>query len=107
MKTWSRRQQTIALSSAEAETYGMVCCSAELLGMMACARDLGLSHKGAVYTDASAALDIVKRRGAGKACHIRTQSFWLQEVHAEKRLAFEKADGSRNPADLTTAYLSE
>ena len=66
-----------------------------------------MSHKLAVYADASAALGIVKRRGIGKVRHIRTQSLWLQEAHAEKRLAFEKIDGSRNPADLLTKYLSE
>ena len=107
IKSWSRQQKTIALSSAEAETYGMVACSAELLGLQACARDLGVSYKLAVYADASAALGIVKRRGIGKVRHIRTQSLWLQEAHAEKRLAFEKIDGSRNPADLLTKYLSE
>ena len=104
IKSWSRQQKTIALSSAEAETYGMVACSAELLGLQACARDLGLDYKLAVYADASAALGIVKRRGIGKVRHIRTQSLWLQEAHAEKRLAFEKIDGSRNPADLLTKY---
>ena len=35
IKSWSRQQRTIALSSAEAETYGMVACSAELLGIQA------------------------------------------------------------------------
>ena len=85
----------------------MGCCSAELLGMVACARDLGPSYKGAAYADAAAALGIAKRRGVGKVRHIRTQSLWLQEAHAEKRLAFEKVDGSSNPADLMTKYLSE
>ena len=51
----------------------MACCSAELLGMMRCALDLGLSYKGAVYTDALSALGIGKRRGVGKVRHIRTQ----------------------------------
>ena len=99
-KSWSRQQKTIALSSAEAETCGMVACSAELLGLQACARDLGLGYKLAVYADASAALGIVKRRGIGNVRHIRTQSLWLQEACTEKRLAFEKTDGSRNPADV-------
>ena len=47
------------------------------------------------------------RRGIGKVRHIRTQSLWLQEVHATKRLGFEKIDGSRNPSDLMTKHLSD
>lgn len=60
-----------------------------------------------VYADASAALGIVQRRGVGKLRHIRTQSLWLQEAIATKRIHFEKVDGSRNPADLLTKHLAE
>ena len=107
IKSWSRQQRVIALSSAEAETYGMVACSAELLGIQSCARDLGMEFAAAVYTDASAALGIVQRRGVGKVRHIRTQCLWLQEAHATRRVKFEKIDGSRNPSDLFTKHLSE
>ena len=107
VKSWSRRQLTIALSSAEAETYGMVACSCELLGIQSCARDLGNVVGAAVYADAIAALGIIKRRGIGKLRHIRTQSLWLQEAHATKRSHFEKIDGSRSPSDLLTKHLSE
>ena len=65
-KSWSRQQRAITLSSAEAETYGMVACSAELLGIQSCASDLGIQFSAAVYSDASAALGIVQRRGIGK-----------------------------------------
>ena len=107
IKGYSKQQKVIALSSAEAETYGMVACSAEVLGIQSCARDLGLEYTGTIYADASAALGIVMRRGIGKVRHIRTQSPWLQEAHATKRLGFEKIDGSRNPADLMTKHLSD
>jgi hypothetical protein len=97
----------LALSSAEAETYGMVATSAEVLGIQSCAHDMGLDYKGTIYADASAALGIVQRRGIGKVRHIQTQSLWLQEAHASKRLGFEKIDGSRNPADLMTKHLTD
>ena len=42
LKTYLRQQKTIALSSAEAELYGMTACSCEILGMQACANDLGI-----------------------------------------------------------------
>ena len=107
LKTYSRQQKTIALSSAEAELYGMTACSCEILGLQACAADLGMPLKVAVYADASAALGIVQRRGLGRVRHVKTQSLWLQEAHAQRRIAFEKVDGSRNPADLLTKHLSE
>ena len=66
VKSWSRQQRTFALSSAAAETYGMVACSCELLGIQSCARDLGIVVGAAVYADASAALGIIKRCGIGK-----------------------------------------
>ena len=40
IKRYSKQQKVLALSSAEAETYGMVACSAELLGIQSCARDM-------------------------------------------------------------------
>ena len=72
----------------------MVACSAELLGIQAFAADMGIQLEGTIYADASAALGIVQLRGIGKVRHIRTQSLWLQEAHATKRLAFEKIDRS-------------
>ena len=107
IKGYSKQQKVLALSSAEAETYGMVACSAEVLGIQSCAKDLGMDYMGVIYADASAALGIVMRRGIGKVRHIRTQSLWLQEAHATKRLGFEKIDGSRNPSDLMTKHLND
>ena len=107
IKGYSKQQKVLALSSAEAETYGMVACSAEVLGIQSCALDLGLDYAGVIYADASAALGIIMRRGIGKVRHIRTQSLWLQEAHATKRLGFEKIDGSRNPSDLMTKHLTD
>ena len=107
LKTFSRQQKTIALSSAEAELYGMTATSSELLGMQACAADLGIKVAVSIYADASAALGIVQRRGIGRVRHVKTQSLWLQEAHAQRRIAFEKVDGSRNPADLLTKHVPE
>ena len=42
IKSYSKQQKVLALSSGEAETYGMVACSAEVLGIQSCGRDLGL-----------------------------------------------------------------
>ena len=93
IKSYSKQQKVLALSSAEAETNGMVACSAELLGIQACAKDMGMILEGVVYADASAALGIVQRRGVGNVRHIRTQALWLQEAHATKVWATKRLTG--------------
>ena len=61
----------------------------------------------AVYGDASAAPDLMQRRGIGKVRHNGTQCLWLQEAHATKRLAFENIGGTRNSSGLFTKHLCE
>ena len=102
IKTYSRQQRVIALSSAEAELYAMVAASAETLAVIAYARDLGMELVGEVYTDSSAALGISQRAGIGKVRHLRTQGLWVQEARVTGRLSYKKVLGSKNPADILT-----
>ena len=105
VKTYSRQQKTVALSSAEAELYAMVAASAETLAIIAYARDLGLTFKGEVYTDSSAALGITQRAGIGKVRHLRTQGLWVQETLSTGRLPYMKVLGTKNPADVLTKHV--
>ena len=63
IKSWSTNQPTIALSSGEAEYYGMVKGSSQALGLKVIAEDVGVTYKGAtqINTDASAAKGIGSR----------------------------------------------
>ena len=63
---WSRTQNHITLSSAEAELIALVKRSAEILGVTSMLRDFGVESEGVVYVDSSAALAIARRKGAGK-----------------------------------------
>ena len=81
IKSYSRQQKVVALSSAEAELYAMVAVSAESFAVIGYAQDLGMTLEGEVYTDSSAALGITHRAGIGKVRHLRTQGLWVQEVH--------------------------
>ncbi|MBN71658.1 MAG: hypothetical protein CME32_20555 [Gimesia sp.] len=106
IKTYSRQQRVVALSSAEAELYALVAASAEALGMRALLRDLGEELDGEVYTDSSAALGITQRAGIGKVRHLRTQGLWVQETRISKRLAYKKVLGEKNPSDVLTKHVS-
>ena len=105
VKTYSRQQRVVALSSAEAELYAMVAASAETLAIMAYAQEIGMALGGEVYTDSSAALGISKRAGIGKVRHLRTQGLWVQEVRMIGRLAYHKVLGTKNPADILTKHV--
>ena len=106
LKMWCKTQAIVALSSAEAELYGLVRASAETLGAMSLYKDFGKEVGGNVLGDASAALAIVNRQGIGKIRHLDTSYLWIQEKAANKQLAYQKISGKKNGADLLTKPLS-
>ena len=75
--------------------------------MAAVFADLGwkFSQKALVYADASAALGIVQRRGAGSIRHIDTRPLWVQEQAAKEKIQFIKLAGTINPSDMGTKHL--
>lgn len=107
IKSWSRTQSLIALSSGESELYAALKASAETPGMLAILNDLGWRLRGEVWGDASAALGIINRQGLGKTRHIDTGCFWIQQVVAQQRLKFHKVLGANNLADLFIKHLDE
>ena len=58
-----------------------------------------------VYADASAALGVVGRLGAGKLRHVHIGMLWVQERSADGSIAFRKVWGGENPGDLLTKNL--
>ena len=66
IKSWSSTQSVIALSSGDAEYYGMVKGASVGLGMQSVLRDFDINVKLALKSDASAAIAIASRRVLGK-----------------------------------------
>ena len=83
IRAYSKTQATVSLSSAEAELAAIVRASSEVLGMGAIYKDLGipLMEKALIQADASAALGIVQRRGAGAIRHLDTRLLGSGAVH--------------------------
>ena len=102
IKSWSRNQSVVALSSAEAELYGAVKCTAELIGLINLAKEWGDELEGSILADASAALGIISRRGVGKVRHLDCSHLWIQEAAASKAISFGKIAGDKNCADILT-----
>lgn len=105
IKSFSKTQATIALSSAEGELYALVQAASESLGLQSMARDSGVHLEPWIWVDASAAIGIARRKGLGKVRHVETQSLWDQDSIREKRLVLNKVCGKDNPGDIFTKYL--
>jgi hypothetical protein len=91
--TWSATQAVVALSSGEAELYALTKGAANTLGMMSLGADLGMIFHGHVRSDASAAIGMVNRTGAGKLRHVRVQYLWIQDMVRCGDLALSKVPG--------------
>jgi hypothetical protein len=102
LKTWSKTQSVIALSSGEAELGAIVKSSAEALGLKSLLSDFGIWVTLAVKSDASAAIGMVKREGLGKVRHLAVADLWIQQRRATGEILYEKTDGLTNPADMMT-----
>ena len=106
VKHWSVTQPTIALSSGEAELGG-ICRGASLaLGLQSLAKDLGIELNVHIYTDATAAIGICRRRGLGKIRHLHVSDLWVQDRLKRKDFTLTKVAGANNPADLLTKHVS-
>ena len=55
-----------------------------------------------VYTDASNAIGIVQRKGAGKVRHIDVGMLWIQQHCRSGAVDVKKVAGKSNPADIFT-----
>jgi hypothetical protein len=106
IRSWSKTQATLALSSAEAELIALVKATCEGIGMSSLLRDVGRGTRIQVFADASAALGIVSRKGIGKLRHLDTSMLWIQQKELRNAVEFLKVDGVVNPADLMTKYLA-
>ena len=105
IETWSTTQAVTALSSGEAEFYGIVKGGSVLLGMMSLMSDMGLKIHGTVWTDSTTGKGIASRRGLGKVRHINTSFLWVQERVATNDFLLAKVKGEENVADLMTKHL--
>ena len=105
IKCWSATQASVALSSGEAEFYGVVRAAAAALGHRSVMTDLGLSVRVRVWTDSSAAVGTCGRQGLGKLRHIECHTLWVQQRIRQGEFELRKVRGEVHPADLFTKHL--
>ena len=106
IKSWSSTQSVIALSSGEAEYYGIVKGASIGLGMSSLCIDLGFNLHVQVNSDASAACGIARRRGLGKVRHIEVAQLWVQDMVASGKIKLQKVKGEENLSDALTKHVN-
>ena len=102
---WSSTQASLALSSGEAEYYGVVRAAGIGLGQQALFRDAGLEILIRIWTDSSVAMGASVRQGLGKLRHLECHGLSLQQRLRRKQFELLKVPGGGNPADLFTEHL--
>ena len=104
LKTWSSNPAVIALSSGEAEFYGIVKGATQAMGVAGILKDLGINLLVSLSTDSSAAKGIANRRGLGKMRHIELSELWVQDRVAKGQITIWKIPGVENSSDSLTKH---
>ena len=104
----SKRQAVVALSSAESELAALVLSTTEALGLRQLAHPIlcagsNSSPELIVASDSSAAISIVKRRGASRRVrHVEMRAFFLQDIFRRDESRLVKIGTASNVADMLT-----
>ena len=107
IKTWSNSQGVIALSSGEAEYYGIVKGAGIAIGLQNMLKDFDVELPIEIRTDASAAKGIANRRGLGKVRHMEVSQLWVQEKVSNGRIPIVSVKGEHNIADALTKHVDQ
>ena len=96
VKGWSVMQSVIALSSGEAEYYGLVKGGSVGLGLVGMLEEVGIEGvRLELLTDASAAKAMAGRVGAGKVRHMEVTQLWLQDRVSRGEIRVKKVAGGK------------
>ena len=58
-----------------------------------------------VFSDATAAIGIARRKGLGKIRHLDVTDLWIQDRIRSKAITLSKVLGTENMADVLTKYV--
>ena len=99
LTAWSRTQQTVSLSSAEAELYALTTGVAEGMVTKHLLQELGHEVILMNHVDSQCAKAWASKRGLGRMKHVMLKYICVQDV-VEKKFAYIST--KQNKADLMT-----
>ena len=98
MDSWVASDQVRALSSGEAELYGIVDGSARGIFTKHMYEEMGRTINVDVETDSTAAIGMCSRTGVGR--HIQVRWLWIQDAIRDKVVRLRKVRGTDNEAGM-------
>ena len=105
---WSKTQQTVALSSGEAEMNASVKAISEGIGVTELLKEIGIKDvRMTVYTDSSACKGMILRRGSGKVKHLTTKQLWVQGAVRAHEIDIQEIPREANIADMLTHAVNK
>jgi hypothetical protein len=102
IKTWSKLQSTIALSSAEAEFMAMTKGVQEALALRTMLLEMGIDATIQVFTDSSAAKASAEKPGLMHIRHMQLKELFLKQIVQQGLIEIVKINTLYNPADMFT-----
>ena len=60
-----------------------------------------------VFSDATAAIGIARRKGIGRIRHLDTTDLWIQDAIRSGRISVDKVPCNLNPAVILTKYVDK
>ena len=110
LQSHSRTQQTIALSSGEAELYAIGAGAADSLFIRSLLLEACLIPKVHlfIHTDSSAGKSMASRYGTSrKTRHVQLRYLFVQELVTSGMITVRKVLGTLNNADILTKYVNK
>ena len=96
------KQSLAALSSGEAEFYGIVRAVATSKQTSHVLEQTGMKAEMTIASDSSAARRICTRTGSGKVRHLSIKEMWIQEAYRKEEFQLVSVDTLLNRADIGT-----
>jgi hypothetical protein len=103
--TWSRTQQSVALSSGESGYYAITSGAVEGLGLVNLLAELGLNVRLNLLTDSSAAKKAIEKGQGTRMKHIALRLQFMHQLVKQKLLYLIKVKGEDNLADILTKFV--
>ena len=102
LTAWSRTQQTVSLSSAEAELYALTTGIAEGIVTKHLLQELGHEVTLTNHVESQSAKAWASRRGLGRKKHVMLKYMFVQDVVEKKVTNLAYINTKANKADLMT-----
>ena len=105
MNTGAQVNRPSPSAPAKPNWKGIMKGATEGIGLKSVGRDLGLDHSVTLYTDSSAAMGMVARKGIGRVRLIEVGELWIQDAAKRGVLSIHRIKGEYNPADILNKHV--